>query len=201
MANVTCGFPVQRVSDAAIIQQSCRQPDSFAGIFDRYYGQIHDFAARRIGQSLADDVAAETFLIAFTQRKRYDLAKPDARPWLFGIASNLVSRQHRAEARTYKALARSGIAQADYGHAEQAEERIDAQAQRMQLASALARIRPDDRDVLLLVAWAGLTSAEAGEALGVPAGTARSRLHRARKQVRAALTHPEHSSERTTKSG
>jgi RNA polymerase sigma-70 factor (ECF subfamily) len=201
MAAVTCGFPVQRVSDAAIIRESCSQPDSFAEIFDRYYSQIHDYAARRLGQSLADDVAAETFLIAFTQRKRYDLAKPDARPWLFGIASNLVSRQHRAEARRYKALARSSIAEADGGHAEQADARIDAQSQRTQLASALARIRPEDRDVLLLVAWAGLTSAEAGEALGVPAGTARSRLHRARKHVRAALTRPDHSAERTTKHG
>jgi len=170
MAAVTCG-PAQRVSDAAIIQESRSQPESFAEIVDRYYAPIYDYAARRLGQSLGDDVAAETFLIAFTQRKRYDLARADARPWLFGIASNLVSRQHRAEARRYKAMARSSMAEVDGGHAELTDARIDAQSQRTQLASALARIRAEDRDVLLLVAWAGLTSSEAGEALGIPAGS------------------------------
>ena len=70
---------------------------------------------------------------------------------------------------------------------ERADARVDAQSQRRLLASALAQVCDADREVLLLVAWAGLTSGEAGEALGIPAGTARSRLHRARKQVRAVL--------------
>jgi RNA polymerase sigma-70 factor (ECF subfamily) len=187
MAAVTYGCPAQQVSDAAIIQESHLEPERFAGIFDRYYGQVHGYAVRRLGQSLADDVAAETFLIAFTLRGRYDLSRPDARPWLFGIASNLVSRHHRAEARRYRAMARTGVAEIDEGQVEQADARVDAQAQRMQLAAALAQVRAADRDVLLLVAWAGLTSAEAAEALGIPAGTARSRLHRARIQIRAAL--------------
>jgi RNA polymerase sigma-70 factor (ECF subfamily) len=187
MAAVTSASPAQQVSDAAIIQQSLPEPERFAGIFDRYYAQIHDYAARRLGQGLADDVAAETFLIAFTRRERYDVSRRDARPWLYGIASNVISRHHRAEARGYRALARSGVAEAGEGHAEQANARIDAQAQRRLLASALAQVCDADRDVLLLVAWAGLTSGEVGEALGIPAGTARSRLHRARKQIRAVL--------------
>jgi RNA polymerase sigma factor (sigma-70 family) len=190
MAAMTCGIgiPAQQVSDAAIIRESHREPERFAAIFDRHYEQIHAYAARRLGLTLADDVAAETFLIAFARRGRYDAARPDARPWLFGIASNLVSRHHRAEARRYRAIARTGVAEADEGHAERADARMDAQAQRMLLASALAQVCTADRDVLLLVAWAGLTSSEAGEALGIPAGTARSRLHRARTQIRAALT-------------
>jgi len=197
MAAVTDRFPVQQLSDAAIIQESHLEPENFARIFDRYYGPVHDYAARRLGQSLADDVAAETFLVAFTWRARYDISRPDAGPWLFGIASNLVSRHRRAEARRYRAMARTGLAEVDDGQLERADARIDAQSQRMQLASALAQVRAADRDVLLLVAWAGLTSAEAGEALSIPAGTARSRLHRARAQIRAALTHIGQSSERT----
>jgi RNA polymerase sigma factor (sigma-70 family) len=187
MAPVTSEFAEQQVSDSVIIQQSRPEPDRFAAIFDRYYSYIHDYAARRLGQGLADDIAAETFLIAFTRRERYDLSRPDARPWLCGIASNLISRQHRAEARHYRAVARMRVTEPGGGHAEQADARIDAQAQRRLLASALAQLSNADRDVLLLVAWAGLTSEEAGEALGIPAGTARSRLHRVRKQIRAVL--------------
>jgi RNA polymerase sigma factor (sigma-70 family) len=132
-------------------------------------------------------VAAETFLIAFDRRDRYDVAHPFARPWLYGIASNLVSRHHRAEIRRYKALARVGVDEATDGHVDQIEGRVDAESARGLLAAALAAIPAKDRDVLLLVAWAGLSGEEAGRSLGVPAGTARSRLHRARKKVRAAL--------------
>jgi RNA polymerase sigma factor (sigma-70 family) len=191
MAAVTREFqatgPVACDSDAAIIGRSLREPECFAAVFDRYYPQIHGFAARRLGQGLADDVAAETFLIAFAARGRYDGSRADARPWLYGIASNLVARHHRAEQRRYRAMARTGTDEISEGYADQVAGRLDAQARRAPLAAALAGVADGDRDVLLLVAWAGLTSQEAGQALGIPAGTARSRLHRARKQIRAAL--------------
>jgi RNA polymerase sigma factor (sigma-70 family) len=174
-------------TDAATIERSWHEPDLFAAVFDRYYAEIHGFASRRLGGSLADDVAAETFLIAFDRRRRYDLARPDARPWLYGIASNLISRHRRAEVRQYRALARAGLAQVADGHAERVEGRLDAEALRGRLAAALAEVADRDRDVLLLVAWAQLSCDEAARALGIPAGTARSRLHRARRKTRAAL--------------
>lgn len=185
MAAVMQAF-VAHDSDAAIIGQSRREPGCFAAVFDRYYPQIHGYAARRLGRDLADDVAAETFLIAFARRGDYDGSRPNARPWLYGIASNLVARHRRAEERRYRALARAG-AEVSEGYADQIADRLDAQARRAPLAAALAGIAEGDRDVLLLVAWAGLNSEEAGQALSIPAGTARSRLHRARKQIRAAL--------------
>ena len=174
-------------SDAAVIERSWREPECFADLFDRYYGQVHRFAARRLGGSLADDVTAETFLVAFARRQQFDISRPDARPWLFGIASNMVARHHRAEIRRYRMLSRAGLAEVSEGHADQVVARLDAQALRGPLAAALAGISEADRDVLLLVAWAELTSEEAGAALGIPAGTARSRLHRARKKIQAAL--------------
>jgi RNA polymerase sigma-70 factor (ECF subfamily) len=179
-------FPVSD-SDATAITRSLREPECFATVFDRYYSRIHGYVARRLGQSVADDVAAETFLIAFAQRERYDVAHPDARPWLYGIASNLIARHHRAEQRRYRALARAGVDEVSDGHADRVAIRLDAQSRRGPLAAALAGISKKDRDVLLLVAWADLTSEEAGQALGIPAGTARSRLHRARTKIRAAL--------------
>jgi RNA polymerase sigma-70 factor (ECF subfamily) len=186
MAAVTRALPAQD-SDAALIGQSRREPECFAAIFDRYYTQIHGYAARRLGHSLADDVAAETFLIAFARRDAYDVSWHSARPWLYGIASHLIRGQHRAEQRRYRALARAGAGEVSHGHDDQVVLRVDAQARRSSLVVALAGISEGDRDVLLLVACAGLSSEEAGQALGIPAGTARSRLHRARKQIRAAL--------------
>lgn len=187
MAVVTRVLPETADSDAAIIERSWREPEDFAVVFDRYYALIHGYVARRLGGSLADDLAAETFLIAFDRRGSYDLSRSDARPWLYGIASNLISGHQRAEERKYRALARTGVQEVSEGHADRVVVRIDAQASRGPLAEALAGIADKDRDVLLLVAWGELTCAGAGEALGIPAGTARSRLHRARRKIRAAL--------------
>ncbi|WP_185792195.1 CU044_5270 family protein [Actinoallomurus bryophytorum] len=159
------------VTDAEIIRRSAREPELFAEIFDRYYAEIYGYVARRLGPGLADDVAAETFLIAFDRRDRYDVAHPFARPWLYGIASNLVSRHHRAETRKYKALARVGVDEATDGHVDQIEGRVDAESTRGLPAAALPA---KDRDVLLLVAWAGLSGEEAGRPRpvlpGIPAG-------------------------------
>jgi RNA polymerase sigma-70 factor (ECF subfamily) len=173
--------------DAALIERSWREPERFADVFDRYYDEIHGWAARRLGPSRADDVASETFLIAFDRRRRYDLRHPDARPWLYGIASNLVSRHRRAEVRRYRALARTGVPEAVDGVDEHVAVRVDSEALRGRLAAALVEIADGDREVLLLVAWAQLSCEEAARALGIPAGTARSRLHRARTKTRAAL--------------
>jgi len=186
---MTTAIPVtMRDTDAAIIVRSVRDPECFAEVFDRYYVPLHGFLARRLGQTLADDLASETFLVAFARRDRYDAAYPDARPWLYGIASNLIARHHRAEQRRYRALARVAADESTEDHNDQIVGRLDARARQRPLAAALAGIAQGDRDVLLLVAWAELTSEEAGQALGIPAGTARSRLHRARKQLRTALT-------------
>jgi RNA polymerase sigma factor (sigma-70 family) len=174
-------------SDARLIEQSRQQPERFAEIFDRYHAEIHGYVSRRLGPSLADDVASETFLVAFSRRQRYDVARADARPWLYGIASNLVARHRRAEARHYRALARAVVVDSVDGDAERIAGRVDAWTMRGRLAAALIEIRNRDREVLLLVAWAQLTCEEAARALGIPAGTARSRLNRARKRTRTAL--------------
>jgi RNA polymerase sigma factor (sigma-70 family) len=174
-------------ADARVIERSWTEPERFADVFDRYYAEIHGYVSRRLGSSLADDVASETFLIAFDRRRRYDLAHPNARPWLYGIASNLISRHHRAELRRYRALARADVTVAVDGHTDGVAARLDAAALRGRLAAALVEIADGDREVLLLVAWAQLSCEEAALALGIRAGTARSRLHRARKKTRAAL--------------
>ncbi|MEU4242556.1 RNA polymerase sigma factor [Actinoplanes sp. NPDC026619] len=176
-------------TDAHLIERAKLTPESFTAIFDRHYRNIYAYVARRLGPDLAEDVASETFLTAFDRRHSFDTARGDARPWLFGIASNLVARHVRAESRRYRALARAG--QQDLGLLGPDDDavagRVDAAAVRGKLAEALARLPEPVRAVLLLVAWAGLNQQEAAVALGIPAGTARSRLHRARQEMRQAL--------------
>ncbi|MER7185024.1 sigma-70 family RNA polymerase sigma factor, partial [Streptomyces hyaluromycini] len=93
-------------SDARVIARSRDEPEQFAVLFDRHADAVHRYAARRLGPEAAEDLMAETFVTAFQRRHTYDLARADARPWLFGIATNLVGRHRRAEARRFKALSR-----------------------------------------------------------------------------------------------
>lgn len=174
-------------SDAVVIERASRHPEAFAALFDRHYRKIYAYAARRLGTGLAEDVAAETFLIAFDQRDGYDRTRPDAGPWLYGIAANLISRHARAEVRQMRALARTGVADLFDMQTDAVDGRLDAAAVGGRLAESLAALPAIEREVLLLVAWAGLTCQDAATALNIPAGTARSRLHRARTQMRTAL--------------
>jgi RNA polymerase sigma-70 factor (ECF subfamily) len=172
--------------DATLIARSLTAPACFASLFDRHAPAIHGYIARRLGPDTADDLMAETFLVAFRGRDRYDQGHPDARPWLYGIATNLIARRQRDEVRFFRAMARTGIDPAAEPVADEAARHVTAQAIRRQLAAALAGLAAVDRDVLLLVTD-GLGYAEVALALGVPEGTVASRLARARRKLRAAL--------------
>jgi RNA polymerase sigma factor (sigma-70 family) len=174
-------------SDADVIEKSRREPERFAVIFDRYFPQIHRYVASRLGHSAADDVAAETFLTAFDRRGRYDLGRPKASAWLYGIATHLIGRHWRAEERMYRALERSGVDGDDGGHADRVADRVSAEQMQPQLAAGLAGLSQGDRDALLLTACGQLSYDEVALALDIPAGTVGSRLNRARKHLRQAL--------------
>ena len=78
------------MTDAQAIGASLADPEAFAVLFDRHFDAIHGYAQRRVGPDLADEIAAETFTRAFDRRRRYDSSRDDARPWLLGIATNLL---------------------------------------------------------------------------------------------------------------
>ncbi|AHH94129.1 RNA polymerase sigma factor [Kutzneria viridogrisea] len=179
--------PTVALSDAAVIRSSLAEPAVFAAVFDRHASTIRGYLTRRVGSQLADDLTAETFLTAFRLRHRYDQDRPDALPWLYGIAANLLRQHRRAEVRQYRALARTGVDPATEGHAEAVSARVAAGTVTRQLAAALARLNAGEREALLLLAWAGLSYEEIACALDVPIGTVRSRISRARAKVRAAL--------------
>jgi RNA polymerase sigma-70 factor, ECF subfamily len=179
-------------ADAAVIAESLHRPERFAAIYDRYFAEIYRYVAGRLGPDVADDLAAETFTDAFRKRAQFQPSRGALRPWLYGIATNLVARHRRVEARRLNALARADRrAAADTDDladlADRAAARVSAQQLRKPLARALAQLPDHDRDVLLLVSLADLSYDEVAAALGIPAGTVGSRLNRARRKVRTAL--------------
>ncbi|MER6578594.1 RNA polymerase sigma factor [Nonomuraea sp. NPDC001023] len=174
-------------ADSAVLARSRQEPEVFAEIFRRHAPEIKRFVVRRLGPDVAEDVVAETFLAAFRQRGRYDLARHNALPWLYGIATNLVGRHKRTEARQLNLLARTGVDPVTEPFTSRSDERLSAQAVKQGLAAALAALPAGHRDVLLLVTWGGLSYPEAAEALGIRVGTVRSRVNRARAKIRAEL--------------
>jgi RNA polymerase sigma factor (sigma-70 family) len=177
------------LDDAAIMERSAHDPETFAILYDRHAAALHRYVARRLGDGAADDLVAETFLAEFRKRSRF--AARDARPWLYGIASNLIGKHTRSEVRMLRAYARTGTDPVLTPSAVTLDDgvvaRVDSSAAARELARALATLSAGDREVLLLIAWADLSYAEAATALAIPVGTVRSRLNRARGKLRAAL--------------
>jgi RNA polymerase sigma factor (sigma-70 family) len=174
-------------TDGAVIERSWTEPDQFAVIFDRHAAEIHRYACRRLGAQAAADVLSEVFLAAFRSRLRYWPERSDARPWLYGIASNVISDHLRAIRRDARLRAALPEPRPSELHADEISDRLAAREQAPQLMDALRQLPAADRELVLLIAWAELSYSEAAEALEIPEGTVRSRLHRARAKLRKSL--------------
>lgn len=172
--------------DSAALAASLTSPAEFAPIFDRHHDAVHAYLQRRVGPDAADELAAQTFLVAFERRARYNPSRPDARPWLFGIATNLLLHHRRRVVRQLRAYARTGVDPV-LDAFEGVEARLDAARLGRELAAALAGLPPEELEVLLLYAWAELSYPEIATALEIPVGTVRSRLWRARGRIRELL--------------
>ncbi|MFG1697465.1 RNA polymerase sigma factor [Nonomuraea sp. NPDC049309] len=162
--------------------------ERFTALFTDHAPELKHYIIRRLGPEPADDIVAETFAVALQHLASYDRSRGDERAWLFGIATNLISRHRRREIGLYKALSRTGIDPAIESFTDVVDRRVSAGAARRRLAKALAGLSQAHRDTLLLVVWAELTYEEAAAALGVPVGTVRSRVNRARNKLRRALS-------------
>jgi RNA polymerase sigma factor (sigma-70 family) len=176
---------MSRDSDAVVIERSVQAPEAFAELFDRHWESVYRYCRSRAGDA-GEDLAADTFGLAFDRRAGYDLDHTDARPWLLGLATNLIRNHLRASDRGRRALKRLDIEQSE-DHADTAMGRAEAALLGPALAQALGGIPEADRDTLLLVAWNDLTYAEVADALGVPLGTVCSRVSRARLRLRVRL--------------
>jgi RNA polymerase sigma-70 factor (ECF subfamily) len=170
-------------TDAVAIAASLEDPEAFVRVFDHHFDAIARYLRRRLDRATADDLASEVFTIAFSRRASYDQRQDDARPWLYGIAANLIRTRARNQEVELRALARLA------NHAEAFDYPMEPQLgwQDHALAAGLLDLSSGDREVLLLFAWADLDYGQIATALRLPVGTVKSRLNRARRAVRDAL--------------
>jgi RNA polymerase sigma factor (sigma-70 family) len=176
-------------TDGEAIAASLTEPRAFGVVFERHFGVILRYLRRRLDDQPAEEATAQTFFVAFDERGRFDRERADARPWLFGIATNVARRHRRSEVRELRAVAALAgeTTTADDG----AEAKLDAERMRGALARCLADLPAEESDVLYLLVWAELDQPEIAAALEIPLGTVKSRLSRARKRLREALELPE----------
>ncbi len=167
-------------------------PDIFEAFYREQIEDLQRFVARRVGdRERAADLTAEIFLAAIDSAHRYRPGRGTPRAWLYGIARVLVANDRRRSGRERAGQAGGerlrGSALLDPEDAARIDARIDAAAQSRRLYEAMDRLTDAERAVLELVAIDELSVAEAAAAAGVRSGTARVRLHRARRKLRAEL--------------
>ncbi|HEY6474860.1 MAG TPA: RNA polymerase sigma factor, partial [Acidimicrobiales bacterium] len=160
------------LTDARQVELSLTDPHAFAALFERHAGSVQRYLVKRVGPDNAEDLLGETFVTAFRVRRAYDLARADARPWLFGIATNHARHFWRSELRRLSGI---GAALSDGGttldHSDEATSSVFFSTQTGDVAQALAHLDDAHLDVILLIAGPGFTYEEVAEALGIPVGT------------------------------
>jgi RNA polymerase sigma-70 factor (ECF subfamily) len=158
--------------------------DAFALLFDRHAKAIYNYCFRRVGSwTTAEDLLSVVFLEAWRRREK-ELPADKVLPWLYGIATNVLRNRRRSERRYAGALRRlpPGAPVADF--APDVEERVDDERRMAHALELLGSLPRREQDVFALCAWAELSYEDAAAALGIPAGTVRSRLSRARTRLR-----------------
>lgn len=151
----------------------------FRAFFEEYYDAVLAYALRRTGQESAEDLASETFLVAW---RRFDSLPSDPLPWLFGVARNLIGNHRRGTGRRDAFLARLR------DEPEPAPgDPSDEVTSRAEILMAFRRLSSRDRETLGLVAWEGLPADRAAKVLGCSVGAFWVRLHRARRRLAAEL--------------
>ncbi len=173
-------------TDAELIVESLDRPELFEEIYRRHHRVVCRHIERRTGPDTGADIAAEVFVSAFAARHRYRVEYASARPWLFGIAANLLRQHFRTRQRATRAHQRLTTTSLGYvpDTTEESSRRVDASLAAPDLAKSLAVLRAVEREVLLAYAIGDLSYVEIAEALGIPVGTVRSRLARARQRIR-----------------
>lgn len=158
--------------------------DAFAALFDDHAGAIYRYACRLTGDPTgAEDVVAQTFLEAWRLRRKVRPEGGSLEPWLYGIATNVLRNARRSARRYRAALGRIPDPEPTPDHADDLTQRAREQEELAAARAALRVLRPIEREVVALCVWSGLSYAEAAEALGVPVGTIRSRLSRAKSRL------------------
>jgi RNA polymerase sigma-70 factor (ECF subfamily) len=163
-----------------------REPDPgrrFTAIYDTSFSKVYGYVVSRIGRQLADDVVGDTFLVAW---RKLDEIPAQPLPWLLAVARNVIRERYRDEVRQAALATEMRVWAAEAG-----DDVADGVTERAATLAALASLREDDRELLTLLAWHGLSNRQAAQVLGCTVPTLFVRLHRARKRLQEALSAPE----------
>jgi RNA polymerase sigma-70 factor (ECF subfamily) len=172
-------------TDAELISAAQRDPEVFGALFDRHATVLFRYLVRRVGRDDAETLLGEVFRVAFERRATFDTTYTSARPWLYGIATNLLARHRRREARRIGAMARlASYPPGAYDVNERVDDALVAHELWPRVADAVNQLPSEERDALILYVWEELSYEEIAAALGTPIGTVRSRLNRARQTLR-----------------
>jgi RNA polymerase sigma-70 factor (ECF subfamily) len=179
-------------TDLEIILKSNHEPEIFGAIFERHAATLHRFLSRRVERAAVDDLLSEVFATAFCSRASFKSTFSDARPWLFGIATNVIRHHQRSHSRRLRLFQRAKrhamlTRQDDVEAVDRISEQSDGEATFVAVERAISQLDDRYRDVLLLAIGPELSYAEISEALGIPIGTVRSRMSRCRLQLRELL--------------
>jgi RNA polymerase sigma factor (sigma-70 family) len=171
--------------DAAVLGSAVSDAGSFDAVFDRYHLTVWGYLFRTAGRQRADDLTGQVFVVAFERRATFDPSRGDVPVWLIGIARNVLKTRLRGEARGWRAVTRLGNRRDVMPDlAQDVADRDQLSSQTRSVLTAIRRLRPSDREVLLLAVWEGLSYEQIAGLLDVPIGTVRSRLSRARQRLR-----------------
>jgi len=178
-------------SDSEVIVASLADPQLFAAIFDRHHVSIFRYLTRRLGAASAEDLTSEVFIRAFDHRSKFRRERESARPWLFGIARNVLMNEQRRRSAD-RSTAVGDVRDAVLDPADAVAWAVDAQRYVAEsgLVQTIADLHPDIRETLYLFVFAELSYNEIAETLDVPLGTVRSRLGRARAAIREQTPPP-----------
>jgi RNA polymerase sigma factor (sigma-70 family) len=171
------------LDDSELIARSLNgDEDAFVEVVRRHEAAVGAYLARRAGRDKAEDLLAEVWLAALASRASYDPMFPNAGPWLIGMAHNMLRRHWRSRPAEEPFADVTSLA-SGWDPWTAVDHRVDVESL---LRHALAQLRPQQREILTLVAWEDLTVADAGRVLGMPPGSARRCLHQARMALRSA---------------
>ena len=160
------------------------EPEAFGILFERHARPVYNYLFRRTADwSLAEDLTSVVFLEAWRRRRDVRLQHDLALPWLLGVATNVLRNRRRSQWRYRAALERMPRERGE-DFADDANARLDDERHMRSALRAMSRLPKREQDVVALCGWADLSYEEAAAALGIPVGTVRSRLSRARARLR-----------------
>lgn len=176
---------MEQATDKELWEQASASDAAFGVLFERHAKAVYNYCFRRTGKwDLAEDLMAATFLEAWRKRDEIKLSGESLRPWLLGVATNLMRNQRRSARRRDAALQRVRSHLSSRGSDDDLVERLDDERRMREVLKQLDELPLREQEALALVVWAELSYEGAAVALGLPVGTVKSRVSRARRRLR-----------------